>query len=75
MSHALLAAHCHRSALVDLGDFIPIANNGWLISKPSPQYNTSFALNRDVTLLAETYGFEFALSMVKLRGFGGESEF
>ncbi len=26
-------------------------------------------------LLAERYGFEFALSMVKLRGFGGESEF
>ena len=60
---------------MDLGVFIPIANNGWLISKTSPQYNTSFALNRDVTLLAERYGFEFALSMVKLRGFGGESEF
>ncbi|HEX3575108.1 MAG TPA: LLM class flavin-dependent oxidoreductase, partial [Rhodopila sp.] len=60
---------------MDLGVFIPIANNGWLISKTSPQYNTSFALNRDVTLLAEKYGFAFALSMVKLRGFGGESEF
>ena len=60
---------------MDLEVFIPIANNGWLISKTSPQYNTSFALNRDVTLLAEKYGFEFALSMVKLRGFGGESEF
>ncbi len=36
---------------------------------------SSFALNRDVTLLAEKYGFEFALSMIKLRGFGGESEF
>jgi pyrimidine oxygenase len=60
---------------MDIGVFIPIANNGWLISKTSPQYNTSFALNRDVTLLAEKYGFEFALSMVKLRGFGGESQF
>ncbi len=60
---------------MDLGVFIPIANNGWLISKTSPQYNTSFALNRDVTQLAEKYGFEFALSMIKLRGFGGESEF
>jgi len=45
---------------MDLGVFIPIANNGWLISKTSPQYNTSFALNRDVTLLAEKYGFEFS---------------
>src|SRR6201996_6522591 len=59
---------------MDVGVFIPIANNGWLISKASPQYPPSFALNRDVTLLAEKYGFEFALSMVKLRGFGGESE-
>src|SRR3954467_4360312 len=69
------AFDCHRSGLMDLGVFIPIANNGWLISKASPQYHPSFALNRDVTLLAEKYGFEFVLSMVKLRGFGGETEF
>ncbi|PPQ35975.1 pyrimidine utilization protein A [Rhodopila globiformis] len=60
---------------MELGVFIPIANNGWLISKASPQYQPSFALNRDVTLLAEHYGFEFVLSMVKLRGFGGQTEF
>ena len=60
---------------MDLGVFIPIANNGWLISTTSPQYGASFALNREITLLAEKYGFEFALSMVKLRGFGGKSEF
>src|SRR3954466_1551979 len=69
------AFDCQRSGLMDLGVFIPIANNGWLISKASPQYHPSFALNRDVTLLAEQYGFEFVLSMVKLRGFGGETEF
>jgi pyrimidine oxygenase len=60
---------------MDLGVFIPIGSNGWLISTTSPRYKPSFALNRDVTQLAESYGFEFALSMVKLRGFGGESEF
>jgi pyrimidine oxygenase len=60
---------------MDLGVFIPIGSNGWLISTTSPQYKPSFALNRDVVLLAEKYGFEFALSMVKLRGFGGKSEF
>ena len=32
-------------------------------------------MNRDVVQRAERYGFEFALSMVKLRGFGGKSEF
>jgi pyrimidine oxygenase len=60
---------------MDLGVFIPIGSNGWLISTTSPQYKPSFKLNRDVVLKAEKYGFEFALSMVKLRGFGGKSEF
>jgi pyrimidine oxygenase len=60
---------------MDLGVFIPIGSNGWLISTTSPRYQPSFALNRDVVQKAEGYGFEFALSMVKLRGFGGESEF
>ncbi len=60
---------------MELGVFIPIGSNGWLISTTAPRYQPSFALNRDTVLLAERYGFEFALSMVKLRGFGGESEF
>lgn len=60
---------------MDLGVFIPIGSNGWLISTTSPRYQPSFALNRDVVQLAEKYDFQFALSMVKLRGFGGESEF
>jgi len=60
---------------MDLGVFIPIGSNGWLISTTSPRYKPSFMLNRDVVQKAEKYGFEFALSMVKLRGFGGESEF
>jgi pyrimidine oxygenase len=60
---------------MDLGVFIPIGSNGWLISTTSPQYKPSFDLNREVVQLAESYGFEFALSMVKLRGFGGKSEF
>ena len=60
---------------MDLGVFIPIGNNGWLISTTSPQYKPSFALNRAVVQKAEDYGFEFALSMIKLRGFGGVSEF
>ena len=60
---------------MDLGVFIPIGSNGWLISTTSPQYQPSFELNRDVVQRAERYGFEFALSMVKLRGFGGKSEF
>ena len=56
---------------MDIGVFIPIGNNGWLISTTSPQYKPSFALNRTVVQKAEQYGLDFALSMIKLRGFGG----
>jgi len=60
---------------MDIGVFIPIGNNGWLISTTSPQYMPSFALNREIVQRAERYGMDFALSMIKLRGFGGKSEF
>ena len=60
---------------MEIGVFIPIGNNGWLISSTSPQYTPSFDLNREVVLRAEKYGFDFALSMIKLRGFGGKSRY
>ncbi len=58
-----------------IGIFIPIGNNGWLISENAPQYKPTFELNKQITLAAEHYGFDFALSMIKLRGFGGKTEF
>jgi pyrimidine oxygenase len=60
---------------MDIGVFLPIGNNGWLISTTSPQFKPSFALNKEVTQKAEQYGFDFALSMIKLRGFGGPSQY
>src|SRR5262245_20622594 len=60
---------------MDLGIFIPIANNGWIMSVHSPQYMPSFQLNRAIAENAEGYGFDFLLSMVELGGFGGRSEF
>ena len=60
---------------MEVGVFIPIGNNGWLISRNSPQYMPSFELNKTVTLTAERHGLDFVLSMIKLRGFGGETEF
>jgi len=60
---------------MQVGVFIPIGNNGWLISETSPQYMPSFALNKEITQKAEKYGFDFALSMIKLRGFGGKTQF
>jgi pyrimidine oxygenase len=60
---------------MDVGVFIPIGNNGWLISKTSPQYKPTFELNKEIVQKAELYDLDFALSMIKLRGFGGETEF
>ena len=60
---------------MQLGVFIPIGNNGWLISTTSPQYKPTFDLNKTIVEKAEHFGFDFALSMIKLHGFGGPSEF
>nr|WP_220347764.1 LLM class flavin-dependent oxidoreductase [Alkalilimnicola ehrlichii] len=60
---------------MDIGVFIPIGNNGWLISTNAPQYKPTFDLNKEIVLKAEQYDFDFALSMIKLRGFGGKTEF
>jgi len=60
---------------VEIGVFIPIGNNGWLISRTAPQYKPSFDLNKEIVQTAERYGLDFVLSMIKLRGFGGATEF
>jgi pyrimidine oxygenase len=60
---------------MQVGVFIPINNNGWLLSTTSPQYMPTFDLNKEIALKAEKYGLDFLLSMIKLRGFGGKSQF
>src|SRR3954463_2082330 len=60
---------------MEVGIFIPIGNNGWLISENSPQYMPSFDLNKAIAQKAESYGVDFLLSMIKLRGFGGKTQF
>lgn len=60
---------------MEIGVFIPIGNNGWLLSQNAPQYRPSFDLNKQITLSAERHGLDFVLSMIKLRGFGGKTEF
>src|SRR6267142_2519580 len=58
-----------------IGVFIPIGSRGWLISTTSPKTMPSYDLNRTVVQRAEFYGLDFALSMVKLRGYDGPSEY
>src|SRR3712207_7658054 len=60
---------------MEIGIFTPIGNNGWLISENAPQYLPSFDLNKEIAVKAESYGIDFLLSMIKLRGFGGKTEF
>jgi pyrimidine oxygenase len=59
--------------MVELGVFLPIGNNGWILSETSPQYLPTFDLNRTITQKAESLGFGFVLSMVKFRGYGGKT--
>lgn len=56
---------------LELGVFMPIANNGWIISKNAPQYMPTFELQKEIAILAEQIGFDYLFSMVKWRGFGG----
>lgn len=61
--------------MMEIGVFLPIAKGGFIISKNIPATWPTWELNRDVTLKCESLGFDFALSMVKFRGFGGEIEY
>ncbi|QIB33733.1 LLM class flavin-dependent oxidoreductase [Ancylobacter pratisalsi] len=59
---------------LDLGIFLPNAKGGAIMATGSPpQYFPSWELNRKNALIAEGAGFDFLLSMVKWRGFGGET--
>jgi pyrimidine oxygenase len=60
---------------VRIGLFLPTTNNGYLYSAAAPQYAPSYALNKRATLAAEAVGMDFALSMVKHRGYGGAMGF
>jgi pyrimidine oxygenase len=60
---------------MDFGVFLPVANNGWLVSETAPQYLPTFDLNRQIVQRAEYHGFDFALSMVKYRGYGGATSY
>jgi len=57
---------------MEIGVFIPIGSNGWLISTTSPQYKPSFELNKQTTLNAERYGLDFVLSTL-VPGLEGKS--
>ena len=55
------------------GVFLPNGSNGYIISKAIPPYLPTWDLNKAVTIEAERQGLDFVLSMMKFRGFGGET--
>ncbi|MGV8831728.1 MAG: pyrimidine utilization protein A [Devosia sp.] len=61
--------------MVKIGVFIPIGSRGWLISTTSPETYPTFDLNKTIVQRAEHYGLDFALAMIKLRGYNGPSEY
>src|SRR5215510_10260779 len=60
---------------IEVGIFLPIGNNGYLMSTTSPQYMPTWELQRDLGTAAEALGYDFLFSMAKWRGFGGATRF
>ncbi len=58
---------------VEFGVFLPVGNGGWITSTTSPQLPATYEYNKEVVILAEQLGFDFALAMAKWRGYGGPS--
>jgi pyrimidine oxygenase len=55
------------------GVFLPNGSNGYIPSAGSPLYQPTYQHNLDISLAAEKHGLDFVLSMMKFRGFGGET--
>jgi pyrimidine oxygenase len=64
-----------KMSKLELGVFLPIGNNGFLMSTTAPQYAPSFEMNKQISVLAENLGFDYVFSMSKWRGFGGATGF
>src|SRR6186997_2911304 len=63
-----------RGEEMKIGLFMPTVNNGFIMSEAAPQYRPDFDYNKEVVQKAERYGMDFALSLVKYRGFGGKTD-
>ena len=55
------------------GVFLPNGSNGYIVSKAVEPYLPTFEHNKAITIEAEKQGLDFVLSMMKFRGFGGET--
>jgi pyrimidine oxygenase len=60
---------------VELGVFMPVASNGFLMSCYTPRYQPTFEMHREIAVTAEEIGLDYLFWMGKWKGFGGESGF
>ena len=69
--HALPAPSGDKN--MKLGVFLPNGQNGYIVSRASPQYVPTYEHMLAITREAERIGLDFILSMIKYRGFGGDT--
>mgnify|MGYP005850896629 CR=1 FL=1 len=60
---------------LELGIFMPVGSNGFLMSEAAPRYHPSFDLHRAIAQKAEGFGLDYLFSMGKWMGFGGTTGF
>lgn len=60
---------------VKLGVFLPIANNGWIVSVNAPKNMPTYETLREISQLAESTGFDYIFTQSVYRGLGGQTEF
>lgn len=60
---------------LELGVFMPVGSNGFLMSTAAPRYQPTFALHKAIAQTAERVGLDYVFSMGKWMGFGGETDF
>jgi len=58
---------------MDFGVFLPVVENGYIVSLTSPQFKPTFELNKRAAQQAEEAGFTFALSQATWRGWSEDS--
>src|SRR4051812_41867260 len=58
---------------MEFGVFLPVVENGYIVSLTSPQFKPTFELNRRVAQQAEAAGFSFALSQATWKGWSEDS--
>lgn len=60
---------------MEIGIFMPVANNGWVLSPSAPADPPTFELNSWIAQEAERRGFHFLLAQSVWRGHGGQTRF